>query len=158
MQNLMTQATYEKLFEEMKRIEEIEIPKLSKAKQAAAEEGDLKENAEYHACKEKLDQLGLRHENIKSRIMGATYIDNLRIPGHVVSVGTKVILEESNGDKIEYVILGAEDADLEKNIISIASPVAKGMIGKKEGDEVSIQVPDGVREFKILKIKYFKED
>ena len=158
MPNFITRAMHEKISADLKNIVEVEIPRISKAKQAAAEEGDLSENAEYHACKEKLDQLQSLFSNLKLRISDPSFIDDLRIPGTIVSLGTIVEIEDlSNGNKTSYTILGSADVDLEKNIISYSSPLAKGMIGKKVGDEALIQIPDGKKTVKILSIRHFKK-
>lgn len=158
MPNFITRAMFEKISAELKNIVEVEIPKTSKAKQAAAEEGDLSENAEYHACKEKLDQLQSLFSNLKLRISDPSFIDDLRIPATNVSLGTVVEIEDlTNENKIKYTILGSADVDLEKNIISYSSPLAKGMIGKKVGDEITIQVPDGKKTVKILSIRHFQK-
>ena len=158
MPNFMTHDTYEKLSERLRVIQEVEIPKISKAKQKAAEEGDLSENAEYIGCKEKLELLHAQYDNLRQRIAQPTFIENLRIPGNIVSIGTRVEIEETDtGNKITYTILGSADVDLDKNIISFSSPLAKGMIGKKEGVELAIEVPEGVRNIKILSIRHFNK-
>lgn len=158
MPNFMTRATYERLSDDLRRIQEVEITKISKAKQKAAEEGDLSENAEYIACKEKLELLHSRYDNLRKRIADPAFIDDLRIPGTIVSIGTKVKIEDtSDNKKSEYIILGSADADLDNDIISYSSPFAKGIIGKKEGMEVSIQVPNGIKHVKILSIKHFRK-
>jgi len=154
--NFMLRETYERLSEKLKQIIGVEIPKISKAKQKAAEEGDLSENAEYQGCKEKLELLHSQYENIKQRISQPTFIESLRIAGNIVSIGTKVKVEE-NGKNRTYLILGSPDTDVENDIISFTSPLAKGMIGKKAGAELSIDVPDGVRKIKILDIKPFNK-
>ena len=158
MPNFITRGTFERISAEMRQITDVEIPRISKAKQLAAEEGDLSENAEYLACREKLEFLHSQFENLKHRIADPSFIDDLRIPATNVSVGTVVEIEDLNhSGKTKYTILGSADVDLEKGIISYSSPVAKGMIGKKVGDVVDIQVPDGTKKFSILSIKHFKK-
>jgi transcription elongation factor GreA len=159
MANFMTQASYDRLLTEMHFIQEKEIPRLTKAKQAAAEEGDLKENAEYHACKENLNQLQARLENLRVRLAGVSYIDTLKIPCSLVSVGTRVLFQElEKKNTLEYTILGSEDVDIAKNIISIVSPIAKSLIAKKVNDVVELKTPEGSRKVKILSIKHFKDE
>jgi transcription elongation factor GreA len=158
MANFMTRATFERLYQEMKNIQEKEIPQVSKAKLLAAQEGDLSENAEYIGCKEKLDQLQARHANLQQRIAGVTYIDDLKIPCNVVSVGTRVDLEEvGHGEKATFTLLGSEDVDFEKKIISIASPLAKSMIAKRVGDSIELRAEEKIKKMKILNIHYFKD-
>lgn len=156
MTNFMTRKTYEQLSEKLRIIQEVEIPQISKAKQKAAEEGDLSENAEYIACKEKLELLHAQYANLQERIASPTFIDNLRIPGIIVSIGTVVEIEDTESqEKTFYSILGSPDVDIENNIISFSSPMAKGMIGKRVGDEVEIQIPEGSKKVKILSIKKY---
>ena len=158
MANFMTRASYDRLYAEMRMIQEKEIPRLTKAKQLAAEEGDLKENAEYHACKENLNQLQARLENLRVRLGGVSYIDDLKIPCSVVSVGTRVAFQEVGKKGVtEYKILGSEDVDVANNIISIVSPIAKSLVAKKVDDVVEVKTPDGSKKVKILSIKHFKD-
>jgi transcription elongation factor GreA len=159
MANFMTQASYDRLFTQMNFIQEKEIPRLTKAKQAAAEEGDLKENAEYHACKENLNQLQARLENLRVRLAGVSYIDTLKIPCFLVSVGTRVSFQDlGTKEKSEYTILGSEDVDIANNIISIVSPIAKSLVAKKVNDVVDIKTPEGSKKVKILSIRHFKDE
>lgn len=151
----MTRATFDKLSARLKEIQEVEIPRISKAKQLAAEEGDLSENAEYQGCKEKLDLLHSQFDNLRQRIAQPTFIDDVRVPGTIVSIGTQVEIENEDGTQVTYKILGSEDVDIENNIISYTSPIAKGMIGKKPGDQTVIEVPEGKRHIKINSIKKF---
>ncbi|EKD28430.1 MAG: transcription elongation factor GreA [uncultured bacterium] len=156
MPNFITRESYDLIMGKIKNIIEVEIPKVSKAKLLAAQEGDLSENAEYIGCKEKLELLSAQCENLKKRISDPSFIESLRIPGNIVSVGTKVEIEDIDSDKkTVYTILGSEDVDIEKNRISYVSPLAKGMIGKKAGDIVDIVVPDGKKKVKILKVCHF---
>lgn len=158
MPNFITRATFDRISAELKQIADVEIPRISRAKQLAAEEGDLSENAEYLACREKLELLHSQYENLKQRIADPSFIDDLRIPGTNVSVGTVVEIEDVlNKTHSKYTILGSADIDLEKGIISYSSPIAKGMIGKKVGDTVEIQVPEGSKKVSILSIKHFKK-
>ncbi|MBN2143985.1 MAG: GreA/GreB family elongation factor [Candidatus Aureabacteria bacterium] len=159
MANYMTRASFERIYEELKQIQEKDIPQISKAKLQAAQEGDLSENAEYIGCKEKLDQLHARYANLQKRIAGVSYIDDLKIPCSVVSVGTKVELEEvEKKEKITYTLLGSEDVDLEKRIISISSPIAKSMIGKRVGDEIGMRTEEIEKKYRILSIRHFREN
>jgi transcription elongation factor GreA len=158
MPNFLTRNTYETLREKLRQIKEVEIPRISKAKQLAAEEGDLSENAEYIGCKEKLELLHSQYDNLRERIAQPTFIEDLKIPGNIVSIGVRVEIEEADsGEKTAYTILGSADVDLDRGIISFSSPLAKGMIGKKEGAEIDISVPEGIRRVKILSIRRFDE-
>ena len=157
MQNYMTKNTYHRLINELENLKNIEIPKISKEKLEAARLGDLSENAEYEAAKEKLEMLHKRYKNLEERISSPIFIDDLNIPGSIASIGTKVTIKDiETNETITYAILGQEDSDVENNIISFLSPIAKGIIGKKEGDECLIQLPEGTKKVTIIKIeKYF---
>lgn len=158
MANYMTKSTFDRLSEKLNQIQTVEIPTISKAKKAAAEEGDLSENAEYIGCKEKLELLHSQYDNLKQRIANPIFINDIKIPGTIVSIGTIVEVRDLDADKvITYTILGVEDADTEKNIISYTSPLAKGMIGKKPEQTIIIDVPEGKRNFKIISVKAFNK-
>ena len=151
MQNFITKTTYEKLIKQLKNINDIEIPRVSKEKLEAARQGDLSENAEYDAAKEKLDFLHHRFHQLQTRVSNPVFIDDLNIPGTVVSIGTIVSVEDTeSGEEETFIILGVEDSNADKNIISFQSPIAKGIIGKKPGDKSELTLPYGQ---KIVKIK-----
>ena len=155
----MTKATYHRLLEEMRKIKDIEIPKISKEKLEAARQGDLSENAEYEAAKEKLEFLHNRYNNIQNRIQNPEFIEELNIPGNVVSLGTVVtIRDEENNCEEKYTILGIEDSDAEKNIISYLSPLAKGLIGKKVGDRCKIELPNSIKIAIIKNIELYRNN
>ena len=119
MQNYMTQETYNRLLQQLEQINNVEIPRISKEKLEAARQGDLSENAEYEAAKEKLEFLQSRFFSIQDRLNNPIFIDNLNIPGTIVSLGTIVTYKDlEKGVTSTYTILGAEDSNLEKNIIS----------------------------------------
>ena len=159
MQNYMTRSTYERMIKELEKIKNIEIPKISREKLEAARQGDLSENAEYEAAKEKLELLHIRFSNMQSRLSHPVFIEDLNIPGTIVSIGTVVsLLDKDTRETSTYTILGTEDSDVEQNIISFRSPIAKGIIGKKIGDECEILLPESSRNVVIESIKVFKRE
>jgi len=155
--NYMTRKSYERLSDEAKRLKEKEIPRASREKLEAAEQGDLRENAGYEAAKDKLNLIHARLAQIGEQLIGAQFIEDLRISGDIVSIGTRIkVLDLDESQEVEYCILGPADADLENRIISYQSPLGKGMIAKKVSDEFSVDTPGGLRRFKVLSIEKFR--
>lgn len=122
----------------------------------AASYGDLSENAEWEAAIQKKDMLGNEVNNLRQRLSNVLIIDELNIDTSRVSLGTKVSLYDLNSDEETfYQILSGDDAQFYQNAISAKSPIAKGLIGKEEGDEVNVSVPAGVKKFEVVKIERF---
>lgn len=155
--NYMTRASYERLCEAARKIKEVEIPRLSREKLEASRHGDLSENAEYEAAKDKLDLLHARLAQFGAQLTGVQFIEDLPVPGDIVSIGTRVrLLDMDDNEELEYCILGPADADAKKNIISYQSPLAKGMISRGEGEEILVTIPAGSKRFRILSVeRYF---
>jgi len=149
----MTRKSYEKLSAEARRLKEVEITRVSREKLEAAQQGDLRENAGYEAAKDRLNLINARLNQIAEQLAGAQFIEDLKIPADVVSVGTRVrLLDLDEKRELEYCILGPADADLDQNIISFQSPIARAMIAKKASQEFSAVTPGGERNFRILSI------
>ena len=144
-----------KLRDELDNLTNIERPKIIEAIATAREHGDLKENAEYHAAREQQGFVEGRIKDIKLKLSNAEIVDPKKISSDKVVFSAKVELfdfeKESN---ITYTIVGDDEADIKFGLISINSPIARSMIGKKEGDVVSAETPSGEKEFEILKILY----
>ena len=122
----------------------------------AASYGDLSENAEWEAAIQKKDMLGNEVNNLRQRLSNVLIIDDLNIDTSRVSLGTKVSLFDLDSDEETfYQILSGDDAQFYQNAISAKSPIAKGLIGKEEGDEVKVSVPVGVKKFEVVKIERF---
>lgn len=122
----------------------------------AASYGDLSENAEWEAAIQKKDMLGNEIKNLRQRLSNVSIIDDLEINTDRVSLGTKVSLYDLDTDEeVTYQILSGDDALFYANAISAKSPIARGLIGKEEDDEVKIKVPAGVKSFEIVKIERF---
>ena len=158
MSNFYTRAAYTRLTEELTRLRTAELPAVSRAKQIAAAEGDLSENAEYHATRERLDMLQRRIYELEEQLRAPRFIEELQISCERVSIGTKVVcLDLRTRKEVVYTILGQADAVPEKNIISYQSPMARGLIGKMLDDEVAIIIPAGQRHLRIVDILRFDE-
>lgn len=145
----------ERLKAELKRLKSIERPKVIQAISEARSHGDLSENAEYEAAKNQQSFIEGRIQEIESRLSQLEIIDTSRIVSDKVVFGAHVALvDENTEEEVEYQIVGLEEADLEKKRISITSPMARAMIGKRIGDTVEVKAPGGMRYFEILEIKF----
>ncbi len=144
-----------RLREELDELTRVKRPKIIEAISKAREHGDLKENAEYHAARESQSFIEGRIQDIESKLSNAEVIDPLKINTKDVIVfsATVKILDENDNEKT-YQIVGDDEADLKHGLISINSPIARGLIGKRIDDEVSIETPNGVQNFTILEITY----
>jgi transcription elongation factor GreA len=151
----MTPEGKRKLESELKHIREVTRPENVKAIETAREHGDLKENAEYKAAKEQQSLIAGRMEYLEDRIARAEVIDITKLSGDRVVFGAKVSLENiDSGEVSTYRILGDDEADINAGSISISSPIARGLIGKEAGDEVSIRTPAGIRRFEITDVEF----
>ena len=159
MSHFYTRASYTRLTEELNRLRSAELPSVSRAKQVAAADGDLSENAEYHATRERLDMLQRRIYELEEQLRAPRFIEELQISCERVSIGTKVVcLDLRTRKEVVYTILDQADAVPEKNIISYQSPMARGLIGKVLDDEVAITIPAGQRHLRIVDILRFDEE
>jgi len=157
MSHFFTRQSHARITEELTKLRQ-QLIEISRAKNVAAAEGDLSENAEYHANSEKLMMVQRRIHDVEEQLASPRFIEELNIDGQKVSIGTKVIcLNLDTDEEIVYTILGPADAVPEKNVISHQSPLARGFIGKELDDEITIEVPSGKRNFLILGIKRFDE-
>jgi transcription elongation factor GreA len=143
------------LEEELKRLLTVERPAVIQAIEEARAHGDLKENAEYAAAKEKQSFVEGRIQHINGVISGAQVIDPTSLSYPHIVFGATVSLEDSDsGNAVKYKIVGIDEADIAKNKISIASPIARALIGKKPGDEVKVATPKGSTTYEIRGIEY----
>lgn len=115
--------------------------------------GDLSENAEYHAAKERQGMVNARLGQLRARLRELSMVDVSRIPRDRVGLGSSVVvLDTTKDEEITYRLVTSEDADVHKGLISTSSPIGRGLLGKKVGDVVTIQIPDGKREMEILQL------
>ena len=150
----MTRAGYQKLEAELKQIRAVERPKIVKEIELARAHGDLSENAEFHAAKERQSQIEGRVRLIDDRLARAQVIDPSGQALDRVRFGmTGVLVDADTNDEVTYTILGEEEADAKCGRISVTSPVARALLGRGIGDTVSVRVPKGMREFEILEIR-----
>ncbi len=155
----MTKAGLARLKAELKRLKYVERPKIVKEIAEARAHGDLSENAEYHAAKDKQSHVEGRVLQVEDWIARAEVIDVSKLSGERVVFGATVTLDDSkSGDEVVYRIVGEIEADLKQGKISVTSPIARGLIGKSEGDEVVIQAPGGSREYEIVSVEFVEEE
>jgi transcription elongation factor GreA len=152
----MTPQGHAALEEELKQLKTVDRPRITAAIAEAREHGDLKENAEYHAAREQQGFCEARIRDIEAKLGGAEVIDPLQLPqdGRVVFGVTVVIENLDTEEQKRYKIVGDDEADFKANKISINSPIARGLIGKSEGDEAKIQTPSGEVEYEIVEVLY----
>ena len=152
----MTPQGHAALEAELKQLKTVERPRISTAIAEAREHGDLKENAEYHAAREQQGLCEARIRDIEAKLGGAQIIDPMNLPqdGRVVFGVTVVIEDIDSGEQKHYKIVGEDEADVKVGKISVGSPIAKGLIGKSEGDEAKIQTPSGLAEYEIIDVLY----
>ena len=143
------------LREELLELKTIIRPQISEAIKEAREHGDLKENAEYHAAREQQSFAEGRIKDIEGKLSNAQVIDITRMPvSDKVIFGTTVIVADENNNEITYKIVGEDEADLKKDKISVTSPISRALVGKSEGDEVTIKTPSGNIIYEIVEVKY----
>ena len=151
----MTVEGFKKLEVELHRLKVEERPRIIQQIADAREHGDLAENAEYHAAKEAQGLNEAKVAELEDKLGRAEVIDTSKLSGSTVKFGATVTLEdEDSGDKVKYMIVGEHEANVREGKISIASPIARALIGKVKGDSAEVTTPRGSRSYEILKIEY----
>jgi transcription elongation factor GreA len=151
----MTPEGHEALTLELKQLTSVERPKISKEIGVARDHGDLKENAEYHAAKERQGHIEARIAHLEGMLSRAEVIDPRQLTGVRVKFGAYVTLEDAASGEIKrYRIVGAEEADVSKGMISVTSPVARALINREVGDEVKVNAPGGSKVYEISDISW----
>ena len=146
----------EKLKEELHRLKTVDRPWVIQAIAEARAQGDLSENAEYDAAKDRQGFIEGRIQDIESKLSMASVIDpkGLNAEGKVVFGSTVELEDEDSGDRVTYQIVGEDEADLKLGLINISSPIARAMIGKESGDVAVVQAPGGQRRYEIIQVSY----
>ncbi|MBI1908781.1 MAG: transcription elongation factor GreA [Deltaproteobacteria bacterium] len=151
----MTPDGFRKLQEELKQLKAVERPKAVQDIENARSHGDLSENAEYDAAKERQALLSKRIAEVEDTLSRAQVIDPSKMDHEKIVFGASVrLLDTESGEEINYQIVGATESNIKAGKISIESPIAKSLIGKGEEDVVKVTTPRGTKEFEILKIRY----
>lgn len=155
----ITKAGLVRLKEELKRLKYVERPRIVKEIGDARAHGDISENAEFHAAKEKQAHLEGRIAQLEHWVASADVIDVSRLSGDRVVFGATVRLADAaSGDEVAYRIVGELEADLKQGKISVTSPIARALIGKIEGEVVKVRTPRGTREYEISAVEFVEED
>ena len=150
----MTSSGYNDLDMELKKLRSIERPAIIKAIAEAREHGDLSENAEYHSAREKQSFIEGRIKELESIIGLAEIIDISKLSGAIKFGASVKLVDEDSDLEVTYKFVGEFEADLEKNLLNIKSPLARALIGKDVGDSVDVKTPGGVKSYEVLKITY----
>ncbi len=151
----MTANGHSAMTEEIKHLKSVERPRIIRAIEEARSHGDLSENAEYHAAKEQQGWTEARVAELEDKISRAEVIDISKLSGDTVTFGAKVTLVDEETDaQASYQIVGDFEADVKKGKISISSPIARAIIGKRKGDSVEVATPGGGKSYEILKVKW----
>jgi transcription elongation factor GreA len=153
--NPITPEGYGKLREELHNLRSVERPKVIKMIAVAREHGDLSENAEYHAARDKQSFIEGRVKDLENKLALAEVIDPSKLSGSRVAFGATVKLSNTQTDEeVVYRIMGADEADLASGSISITSPLARSLLGKEVGDEVKVRMPGGERTYEVLEVTF----
>lgn len=154
----LTQKGADELKAELKRRKSVERPRIVQSIEEARAHGDLKENAEYHAAKEEQGFNEGRINEIESKLATAQIIDvakaGAQANGRVIFGALVELMDEDSGEELTYQIVGEDEADIKSGLLSFASPIARALIGKSEGDSVEVQVPGGARHLEIVGVSY----
>ncbi len=155
----MTKGGLVRLKDELKRLKNVERPKIVKEIAEARSHGDLSENAEYHAAKEKQSHVEGRIQQVEHWIASAEVIDVSKHAGDRVVFGATVTLSPTDsGEEVKYRIVGELEADLKQGKISVTSPIARALIGRSEGDTVVVRTPGGEKEYEVGAVEFVDED
>ena len=150
----LTRAGHAALDEELKRLKSVERPAIIKAIAEAREHGDLSENAEYHSAREKQSFIEGRIKELEGIIGRAEVIDPTKLSGPIKFGATVTIVDEDTDEEKTYQIVGEPEANLEKGLLNMKSPIARALIGKEAGDSVEVRTPGGEKSYEVLSVKY----
>lgn len=155
----MTPEGLTRLEKELTHLKSKERPALARAIEEAREHGDIKENAEYHAAKDQQGFVEARIRDLEAKTAMAEVIDPVRFEGPRVRFGATVtLLDLDTDEKLKYSIVGEEEANFKFGLLNYKSPIARGILGKEEGDEIDVVTAGGTRSFEILEVEYHKID
>jgi len=152
----ITKRGAEKLKQELQRLKTVDRPAVIAAIAEARAQGDLSENAEYEAAKDRQGFIEGRIQEVEGKLSAAQIIDPsaLDAGGRVVFGATVELEDEDSGDTVKYQIVGEDEADLKHGLINVSSPIARALIGKEEGDTAEVQAPGGVRRYEVVSVSY----
>jgi transcription elongation factor GreA len=145
----------QRLETELRHLKTVERPAVIRQISEARDHGDLSENAEYHAARERQSFIEGRVAELEDKVARAEVIDVSKLSGKVIKFGAKVTLaDEDSDEEMTYQLVGAEEADIDKHRLSITSPLARALIGKQTGDSVEVMTPRGSKAYEIIRVRY----
>lgn len=151
----MTAGGYQRLEAELKTLKTVERPSVIRAISEAREHGDLSENAEYHAAKERQGWIESRILELEDKLRRAEVIDVSKLSGDKVMFGATVVLaDEDTDEESTYQLVGADEADIKSGLLSITAPLARALVGKAEGDSVEVSTPGGAKAYEIVSVAF----
>ena len=151
----MTKLGFERLEEELRNLKSVERPAIVKAIAEAREHGDISENAEYHAARDRQSFIEGRVEQLEHKISHAEVIDVSKLDGKDIKFGATVtLIDDDNSEKVVYQIVGEDEADIKAGLLSVTSPLARALIGKTLKDTVEVSTPKGGKSYEIVKVAY----
>lgn len=151
----MTAAGYQRLEVELKNLKSVERPAVIRAISEAREHGDLSENAEYHAAKERQGWIESRILELEDKLRRAEVIDVSKLSGDKVKFGATVVLaDEDTDEESTYQIVGADEADIKSGLLSITAPLARALVGKAAGENVEVSTPGGAKAYEIVSVEF----
>jgi transcription elongation factor GreA len=151
----MTRVGYEKIKAEVEQMESVEMPQITRRIADARAEGDLSENAEYHGARESQGMLQAKINLMRDKLARASIVDLSKLPKDEVVFGCTVVVKDLDfNDEETFILVGAGEEDYDEGKILVTSPLAQGLLGKKVGDKVEVEVPKGTMKFQILEIKW----
>jgi len=154
----MSRKGYDKIKAELANMEDVEMPKIAQRIALARSEGDLSENAEYHGQREAQAMLQAKINLLRDKLARASIVDRSTLPKDEVVFGVTVVVKDLDfGDKETFTLVGAGDEDYDNGKIQITSPLGQGLLGRKVGEKVEIQVPAGMMKFQVLEIRFDEE-
>jgi transcription elongation factor GreA len=154
-----TEKGYRKIKEEIDQLEKYIKQDIAKEIGAAREHGDIKENAEYHAAKDKQANYMAKLGQLQERFSRARIVRKEELPPDIITLGKRVKIRDVEADELkEYTILGEGETDINKGIISYQSPLAKALLSHKKGDVVEVNLPRGIKKFEILEVDFFDDE
>ena len=150
----MTRRGFDALDAELRELKSVERPAVIRAIAEAREHGDLSENAEYHAARERQSFIEGRIKEVEAIMGRAEVIDPARLTGPIKFGATVTIVDEDTDEEKTYQIVGESEADIENNLLNVKSPLARALIGKEPGDSVEVRTPGGERSYEVLAVEY----
>jgi transcription elongation factor GreA len=150
----MTPSGYKAAEKELKQLKSIDRPAVIKAIAEAREHGDLSENAEYHAAREQQSHIEGRIKELEGIIGLAAVIDVTKLSGSIKFGATVKLIDEDTEEEKTFQIVGENEANIDKNLLNIRSPIARALIGKEEGDSVEVRTPGGTKNYEVVSVKF----